>query len=42
VQGLRLDLLALEVGAGVVEVEEHAALVQFLDKQLRTLGRRCL
>ena len=32
VQGLRLDLLAFEVGTGVVEVEDNATLLQLLNE----------
>ena len=40
VQGLRFDLLALELGVGIVEVENNGALVQLLDEELRTLACR--
>ena len=33
-QGLRLDLLALEIAAGIVEIKHHSALLQFLDKEV--------
>jgi hypothetical protein len=40
VESLGLYLLALELCTGVVEVEEDATLVEFLNKQLGTLARR--
>jgi hypothetical protein len=39
-EGLGLDLLALELCAGVVEIEQDATLVEFLDKQLGALAGR--
>ena len=39
-QSLSLDLLALQLGIGVVEVEEDCALMKLLDKKLGPFGRR--
>ena len=41
VQGLGFDLLALELGARIVEVEQDMALMKFLDKKLRAFAGRC-
>lgn len=41
-EGLGFDLLALEISAGVVEIEQDATLVQLLDEELRPLSWGCL
>jgi hypothetical protein len=38
-QRLRLDLLPLQLGTSVVEVEYHSALLQLLDEQVVSLLR---
>lgn len=40
VQSLSLNLLALELRVGVVEVEQNCALMQFLDEELWSFGWR--
>ena len=40
VQCLSLDLLSLQFGIGVVEVEDNSALVKLFDKKLGALGNR--
>lgn len=42
VQSCPLHLLPLEVAQWLREVEQHAALAQFLDEQLLTLGGSCI
>ena len=42
VQRLGLDLLPLQLGVCIVEIEKDRALMKFLDEKLRTLGRRRL
>lgn len=42
VQGLSLDLLALEVRAGVVEVEENVTLMELADEELGAFAGRGL
>ena len=39
-KGLRFDLLALEFRVSVIEVEKDRALMQLLDKELRTFSSR--
>jgi hypothetical protein len=39
-QRLSFNLLAFELGAGVVEIEEDATLMEFLDEELGTLAWR--
>ena len=41
-QRLGLDLLPLQFGVGVVEIEENRALVKFLDEELWALRKRGL
>jgi len=41
-QRLGLDLLSLQLGVGVVKIEEDRALVKFLDEELGTLRERRL
>ena len=42
VEACAFDLLALEVGHWVHEVEHHAALLQLLDEQILLFWRRCI
>lgn len=39
---LSLDLLALKLGTRVIKVEQNAALIQFLNKQLWSFAGRSL
>lgn len=40
VEGLSLDLFSFQFSISVVKVEQHSALMEFLDKELWSLCRR--